>query len=290
MSKIYDCFCYFNEDMILELRLETLWNHVDYFVISEANYTHSGNPRTLRFDINKFSKYQSKIRYLPLTQKPPGKHDDWKNENFIRNNIINGLYDASPDDWILVSDLDEIPRPEKIKEYNPTRLRGDFRQKFYGFFLNNLWLGDCDSNEKLKSNRNQWHGSKITTHKKFIDFFMGDASNFRLYSYEPSGRFQSIKKLWFKHFFRQIIHNGGWHFSWIFDIAEIIEKIESTAHQEFNTEYYKNPERIQRLIMQGRDFHKPQSRYKAQKLDKKQFPHYLVEHAEKYNTFLIPTD
>ena len=59
--KIYDCFCYCNEDMFLELRFETLWDYVDYFVISEAVYTQVGNPKSLNFDINNFSKYQEKI-------------------------------------------------------------------------------------------------------------------------------------------------------------------------------------------------------------------------------------
>ena len=103
--KVYDCFCYFNEDMLLELRFETLWNYVDYFVITEASYTHAGNDRKTQFDISKFSKYESKIRYLQLDQRPPGENDFWKNENFIRNNIANGLFDANPEDLILISDL-----------------------------------------------------------------------------------------------------------------------------------------------------------------------------------------
>ncbi|MEK9652856.1 MAG: beta-1,4-mannosyl-glycoprotein beta-1,4-N-acetylglucosaminyltransferase, partial [Betaproteobacteria bacterium] len=60
--RVYDCFSYFNEDMLLELRLETLWDHVDIFVISEATYTHRGLDRKLLFDINNFKKYASKIR------------------------------------------------------------------------------------------------------------------------------------------------------------------------------------------------------------------------------------
>ncbi|ENG0234628.1 beta-1,4-mannosyl-glycoprotein beta-1,4-N-acetylglucosaminyltransferase, partial [Burkholderia multivorans] len=134
--KIYDCFCYFNEDMLLELRLETLWDHVDYFVISEAVYTQTGNPKPLNFDIEKFAKYRDKIRYLTVDHFAPGARSAWKNENYQRNYLIHGLHDAQPDDWILVSDLDEIPHPATIRAYDPRYRRGDFQQHAYAYFLN----------------------------------------------------------------------------------------------------------------------------------------------------------
>jgi beta-1,4-mannosyl-glycoprotein beta-1,4-N-acetylglucosaminyltransferase len=67
--------------MLLGLRFETLWEYVDYFVISEAVYTQVGNPKPLNFDINNFSKYQEKIRYLVVDHFPDGPMDFWKNEN-----------------------------------------------------------------------------------------------------------------------------------------------------------------------------------------------------------------
>ena len=51
--KIFDCFMYFDEEMILDVRLNTLDKYVDYFIISESNFTHSGKERDLNFDINK---------------------------------------------------------------------------------------------------------------------------------------------------------------------------------------------------------------------------------------------
>ena len=74
-NKVYDCFCYFNEDMILQIRLETLWDMVDIFVISEASYTHAGESRARLFDIANFEKYKSKIRYIPLDIKPAGENN-----------------------------------------------------------------------------------------------------------------------------------------------------------------------------------------------------------------------
>ena len=69
--------------MLLQLRMDTLWDYVDYFVISEATYTHKGLPRKTIFETDKFEKYKSKIRYQRLETRPPGENEFWKNENFI---------------------------------------------------------------------------------------------------------------------------------------------------------------------------------------------------------------
>ncbi len=284
MPKKYDCFCYFNEDMLLELRLETLWNHVDYFVISEATYTHAGKERETHFDINRFAKYQSKIRYLKLDQRPQGPNDFWKNENFIRNHLAHGVDDAHPDDLIIISDLDEIPNPEVIAQYDPKYLRGDFDQRYYSYFLNNYWLGDVDENESILPNTNIWRGSKITTYRHFVDFFQSNSTSVR--SYKSSGPLRSIKRAWFRKMNVQLIENGGWHFTWVFKMPDIVKKIESTAHQEFNRSEYKDPIYIEKMIRSGRDFHKPKSRFQAQKLDE-QFPLYLRENPERFKDFLL---
>ena len=281
--KIYDCFCYFNEDSILLLRLETLWDSVDYFVISEASYTHAGAPRDTHFDINKFEKYASKIRYLRLDERPLGPNDFWKNENFIRNNVSKGLFDAELEDLVLISDLDEIPNPAKILTYQPKYLRGDFDQRYYSYFLNNYWLGDVDNAGELIPNSNVWRGSKVTTYDHILNFFSSNATSVR--SYKSSGLLRSIKRTWFRKFNVQLINDGGWHFTWVFNIENIIKKIESTAHQEFNKEKYKNPEYIKDMILSGRDFHKPNARYQIQNIDQ-QFPNYLIDHQEIFKDLI----
>ena len=67
---IYDCFLYFDEDLLLDIRLNTLSKFVKKFVISEATYTHSGNKKKLNFDINKFKKFKDKIIYIVVDKKP----------------------------------------------------------------------------------------------------------------------------------------------------------------------------------------------------------------------------
>ncbi len=283
MARIYDCFCYFNEDMLLKLRLETLWNHVDYFVISEASYAHTGIHREPEFNIAKFEKYKSKIRYLRLDQRPIGPNDFWKNENFIRNNILNGLYDANPDDLILISDLDEIPNPKIIEQYDPQYLRGDCLQSYYSYYLNNYWIGDIGKDGYLIPNSNIWNGSKITSYEHFVNFFNSNASSVR--SYKSHGLLRSFKRMWFKKFKVQYFKDAGWHFTWIFSTEDLIRKIENTAHQEFNTLERKNPTYIRQLIESGRDLNKPLARYQFKKLDAT-FPLYLQRNPQEFHEFL----
>lgn len=124
--------------MLLRLRLDTLWEQVDYFVIVESVKTISGKPKPLNFRIENFELYRDKIRYLVLSEYPFPTDDAWRNERYQRDFVAHGLFDAADEDWILVSDLDEIPKPEAIKQFDPRRfLRGDFMQNAYSYYLNN---------------------------------------------------------------------------------------------------------------------------------------------------------
>lgn len=274
--RVYDCFSYFNEDMLLELRLETLWDHVDCFVISEATYTHSGRPKPLNFSPERFDRYRQKIRYLVVDHLPPGPVDFWKSENYQRNFLREGLKDACPDDLVMISDLDEIPRPESIARYDPRFLRGDFEQGYYSYFLNNLW---CE-NAKPRF----WYGSKITTHRHFTGFFNSNASSVRIY--KSSGLLRSIKRTWFRRFRVQVIPDGGWHFTWIMNPRGIVEKIESTVHQELNVAQYKDPQMIERVIRSGRDLFRPEMRYRAQAVDAA-LPQAVTNNISKYKDWLL---
>ncbi len=274
--KIYDCFCYCNEDMLLELRFETLWDYVDYFVISEAVYTQVGNPKPLNFDINNFSKYQEKIRYLVVDHFPEGPMDFWKNENYQRNYLINGLHDAQDQDWILVSDLDEIPRPETIAQFNPQRFkRADFEQRAYVYRLNNLSVLPNDQPAF-------WPGSKVTTFKYLKNFFETVTA---VRSYKSAGIFRSLRRAFFRKFQTQIIHNGGWHFTWMFTLKNLILKMENIAEQAGNRQELKDPAYIEQQINAGLDIVNPKSRYLAQELKLPQFPRCLVENQLKYSSW-----
>ncbi|MDQ2079551.1 hypothetical protein RA307_05100 [Xanthobacteraceae bacterium Astr-EGSB] len=279
MTKTYDCFCYFNEDMLLELRLETLWDRVDFFVISEATYTQVGKPKPLNFNLHRFDKYKSKIRYVAVENFPPGPPGFWKNENYQRNRVADGLFDAEKDDVIIVSDLDEIPRPEAIGTYDPKRYkRGDFEQRAFAYYLNNqLMDGELPA---------RWYGSKITTFGHLTNFF-GNASAVR--SYKSQGLTRRIRRWWFRKFDVQIIGDGGWHFTWVLPPEGIVAKMEAIAEQEVIKEEYKQTAYITSKINSGEDLLNPRSKYVAQDVIHPRFPRHLVENSTTYHRWLRRT-
>jgi beta-1,4-mannosyl-glycoprotein beta-1,4-N-acetylglucosaminyltransferase len=116
--KIYDCFTFFNELDLLEMRLNILNNYVDYFVLVEATKTFSGKPKELYYLKNKekFNKFSHKIIHITVDDMPEIKDNNrWELESFQRNAIIRGLTNCQSDDVILISDIDEIPDPEKFE-------------------------------------------------------------------------------------------------------------------------------------------------------------------------------
>ena len=266
--------------MLLQLRMDTLWDYVDYFVISEATYTHKGLPRKTIFETDKFEKYKSKIRYQRLETRPPGENEFWKNENFIRNNITTGLFDSNPNDLILISDLDEIPKPSKISLYDPRFLRGDFLQNYYSYYLNNLWVKNGNT---TRPSGIIWKGSKITTIHHFNTFFRANASSVR--SYKSNGALRSLKRTWFNRRRVQDIQDGGWHFTWVLTLEDIIKKMDSTAHT-FDDPRFKDIVFLDKTIKSNRDFQDPKKGYIALAVDDS-FPEPMRRHPEKYDKFLM---
>ena len=100
---IYDCFSYLDEDLLLNLRLNILDKHVDYFVIVEGNRTWQNNPKELKFNINKYEKFKHKIIYIKVTDLPDGE-DPYLRENHQRNSILKGLSNCKDEDVIIISD------------------------------------------------------------------------------------------------------------------------------------------------------------------------------------------
>ena len=153
---IYDCFQYFNEDHIVDLRLNILDKFVDYFIISESTKTHQGKEKKINFNKNNFPKFKNKIKLIIADYE---ESINFKNhtggespvEQHQRNALINGIKDASPEDYIILSDSDEIPDLTKISEINENKKFIAFSQKMFMYKLN-----------LQNINESNWIGSKIT--------------------------------------------------------------------------------------------------------------------------------
>ena len=187
---IYDCFSYWDEDLLLDLRLKILNNHVDYFVIVEGNKTWQNNQKKLRFEIDKFKKFKDKIIYVPVTDLPDGI-DPYQRENHQRNSIINGLKNCKDNDLILISDLDEIPNPKKLISFDVKKRFAVFKQKHF-YYKFNLQSTKCP----------YWYGSRICV-KKYLKSPQW-LRNLK-FKKRPFWRIDKFR-------LNNIIEDGGWHF------------------------------------------------------------------------------
>ena len=115
--KIFDCFIYFDEKDLAEIRINILKDYVDHFVICESKQNHRGEPKMLNFPLEKFKKIKDKIIYLTFDDFPKFE-TTWERQNYQRNYLINGLKKADKNDLILFSDADEIPNPSLLIEYD----------------------------------------------------------------------------------------------------------------------------------------------------------------------------
>ena len=261
--KIFDCFSYWDEDLLLEIRLNILNDYVDYFIIVEGNKTWQNNPKKLKFDIKKFKEFEKKIIYIPVEDLPDG-NNPYIRENFQRNAISRGLAKAKDEDLIIISDLDEIPDPEKIKIFNKKMRYAVFKQLHFYYKIN------------LQSQKNPfWHGSRICV-KKYLK------------SPQWLRNLKTKKKPFWKIFKKniQLINNGGWHFSFLKDPDSIKKKILSYSHQEFNKEEFTNIETIKNKIKLGVDLFERKIDYKIVNIDES-FPDYIVNNKKMFKDWIL---
>ena len=236
--KIIDCFTFYNEIDLLNLRLSELYDYVDYFVISESLHTHRGKSKKLYLEENMdlFSQFKDKIINVCDKTKYNSSDYSWKIENNQRNEIAKGLssLDLDDNDQILISDLDEIPNIETLKKVIPVEWVFTLEMDFYYFTLYN----------KIKKN---WKKSKILNYKTFIEKFNSSPQYVR-----DSVDYRKILNF---RFDRNVIKDGGWHFSYFGDVDFIQNKIRNFAHFEFDNEKYFNAKNILNSINNGVDLY-----------------------------------
>ena len=234
--KIYDCFMYFDEEVVLDVRLNTLNEFIDYFVIVESIYTHKGDPRELKFNHKKFEKFKDKIIYIvdeetyPQTEEINTEDSEVEKsrkaifnaayrENGQRNLITRGLKKANDEDIIMVSDVDEIPKLSELNFKNINEKIILFKQDMFYYKFN------------LKLPNLIWTGTKACKKKNLVypqwlrNIKDRKYSFFRIDTFFSKTKYTSTK----------VINDGGWHFSNIKTPKEIEFKLRSYLHhREFD--------------------------------------------------------
>jgi len=293
---IYDCFMYYDEDLLLDIRLNSLDKYVKKFVITEATYTHNGSKKKLNFDIQKYKKFQDKIEYIIVDQQPPniieiGKQDSAKileeklilngmaRDYFQRENLKRGLKDLDKNDLVIISDLDEIPNLENL---DLNRVKNNiiiFQQKMFYYKFNLLYKEFV------------WAGSKAVKYKNFISPQW--LRNIKSKKY-PLWRLDILfsKK---KYSNLLYVNNGGWHFTCIRTPEDLEKKLLNFAHHhEFEKSGLKTND-LKKLIREKRvmyDHNVDQRGYKwsgksiLKKINLNLLPVYIQNNIKKFSDWL----
>ncbi len=233
--KIIDSFMYFDEDMILDIRLNTLDKFVSKFIICEAKFNHNGVKKDLKFNINNFKKFEKKIEYLVLENQPQNLFEinendspDLQNskildnalirENYQRNFCYQKIKNFSEEDLIIINDLDEIPNLENFEYKNKINI---FMQKMFYYKLN------------LKYPKFDWMGSRICKikHLRSPQWLRNIKPKrypiWRLDTFLSKRKYNNI----------QFIKDGGWHFTNVKNAKDLDHKMRNFLH---HLEYEKS--------------------------------------------------
>jgi len=290
---IYDCFMYFDEDLLLDLRLNILNKYVKKFVITESTFLHSGKEKKLNFDLKKFKKFKDKIVYIVVDTPPQGieKIDSYdsiliknkkildnslKRENNQRNKLFEGLNEANDDDLILSSDLDEIPNLTSFNYNNKITL---FEQRVFYYKFN------------LMQPNFKWMGTRACKKKQLKEFQW--LRNVKSKSY-PLWRLDTLfsKK---RYMNVDIVKNGGWHFTSIKKPKDIFYKLSNFMHHlefEYSGLTIKDMEKMvsEKKILYDHGVKQEDQKYTGRqsliKIKNSFLPSYITENLEKYKDWL----
>ena len=289
---------FFDEEMLLDLRLNILDKYVDKFVITEATYMHNGKPKKLVFDINKFSKFKDKIIYIIVDKPPPDLHtifesdydsqdtrgqklvlNGYKRDNYQRQMARQALDNIEPEDWILINDIDEIPNLKNIDFKKINNKLVFFKQQIFYYKFNLLYP------------HIPWFGSKACKKKNFISPQWLRDTRQKKYPLWRLDIIFSNKKYGDIYF----VTDGGWHFTNIKTPEDIEKKLLNyTHHYEFELsglslkdvkKRVEEKKSIYNLKIDQREskFNKVQ---KLETIDLKLLPNYIQNNVEKYKLWL----
>lgn len=283
---IYDCFIIFNELDLLEIRLNVLKDVVDKFVVVEGTKTHTGKPKPLYFaeSRERFAAFADRIIHVVVDDfpEPPAEYSErdasWMRENFQRNAIVRGLKDAKPDDLIVISDLDEIPRPEVIAKAREMKYEGvtALGMEVFCYYLN---LKNYTHFEIVTS--------RLLSYGALIDpqtccGRISQANYDKGVNQGPTAtnaRYLSPTR---------VLRHAGWHFSYLGGAEAIVRKIGAIAI-EYANEKNTNAAWLKEVIEKGEDITGCGGRYFAVPLNGR-FPEYIRNNRGKYAALIYEPD
>ena len=288
--KIIDCTTYYSEDLMLDIRFNILNQFVDKFIIVEATHSHSGEKKTLNFNINNFPKFKDKIEYLIIENEPEGIIKNTEDSSVKRMNsllrieqsynyILNALETVSEDDLICLSDNDEIPNLESKYFKNSKKDVFIFKQLFFYYKFN------------LFYDLMPWFGTKACKKKKLISLsWLRNLKNKKYPWWRIDTYFSKTKQTNI-----QIVDDGGWHFTNLKTAEEIHKKLSNFGHHNEFDDSNLTIEDIQACIdnkivnynhlADKSDNNKYSAEYKLKIVSNEFLPKFLIDNKDKYKNW-----
>lgn len=285
--KIIDCTSFYNEHMMYEIRLNILKDKVDKFIVTESTYSHSGKRKKLNFDINNYPKFKDKISYIVIDKEPIGIVPENNDPSLQRSNSLKRIalsYDESlkvlknfsSNDFVMLSDNDEIPNLDSEYFFNNKSSIVLFNQLFIYFKFNLLY-------DKML-----WPGTKGCTMEKLKS--LSWLRNIKLKKY-PFWRLDTLFSE-NKYIDLNIIQDGGWHFTNLKTPDEMYEKFMNFGHHDEFRLSGLTIEKIRDKILNKEMFYdhlaeksstnKWESNYKLKVIGDEMLPSYLIKNKNKY--------
>ncbi len=241
---MYDLFMLNDELDWLEIRLHTLAPFVDYFVILESPVTFTGLEKklVLRENWDRFKEWHGQIIYKEVENMPVGAPRTWDLEDFQRNAlVVQGLRSekgeergARVGDVLIVSDVDEIPRPISVVLLREcrTQKRVTIRTQFYYYAF------------QFRHKGVEWSHPQATVYVGANTILPADLRN-------GEGRNLHLFGTWWE---KADLWNGGWHCSTCFEtLGEVLSKMRSFSHVGLNAEEFRDRTRIVDRVRKGLD-------------------------------------
>jgi beta-1,4-mannosyl-glycoprotein beta-1,4-N-acetylglucosaminyltransferase len=269
--KIYDCFPFYNELDLLELRLQELYDHVDHFVLVESNTTYTSRPKPFYYEQNqsRYSQWADKIIHVKV-ENMPGHPDAWVNDRFQRDQIMRGIVSADANDLIMISDLDEIIRPAAVEH---------MRTSEQSLFALRMTISNFKFNY-MKVNPDRYNIWAMAGRRSLFDDIQPDAFRQLRFNFMDS-------PYQFRNDGCEVVEHGGWHFGYMGDKTWLLDKAQSFAHTEVNNPDFLAQIDPDKSIEQRTSWQQNSSdRYTVVELDS-YFPHALVQNQDKYSKFIL---
>jgi beta-1,4-mannosyl-glycoprotein beta-1,4-N-acetylglucosaminyltransferase len=281
---VYDTFPFFNELELLEARLAELDPVVDRFVLAEATRTHSNKPKPLHFQENRqrFAPFLSKIIHL-VVDDCPDSANAWVIEKFQRDAVGRGLVGCRPDDIIMNSDVDEIPRASSVRWLREQMRFGNGPgARFWSTVLRQNWVVGLARNLFKKRHPRVW----LFEHRQFYHFLNCTSRTLPWWD--------GTRAVFFRDFTRardlrswkgRRIPDAGWHFSYMGGVDRVREKLQAFAHQEYNRPEYVDRQKVEEALREGRWALGPEHRLEFVPFDGT-FPEFLQRNRERFQDWV----